>query len=117
MQDSLTNSRLSASVSTQTQENQVKTYERQLEKGVLTSPISGTVTEVNVQEGDTYTGGVIVTVQDCNAFIIEAEIDEYDISDIKEGMKVIFRTDATRDEELEGEVIFCISCAYRNFFF
>ena len=106
MQDSLTNSRLSASVSTQTQENQVKTYERQLEKGVLTSPISGTVTEVNVQEGDTYTGGVIVTVQDCNAFIIEAEIDEYDISDIKEGMKVIFRTDATRDEELEGEVIF-----------
>ncbi len=106
MQDSLTNSRLSASVGTQAQESQVRTYERQLEEGVLTAPIGGTVTAVNVQEGDTYTGGVIVTIQDCDAFVLEAEIDEYDISDIREGMKVIFRTDATREEELEGEIIF-----------
>lgn len=105
-QDSLTNSRLSASISSQAQENQVETYEKQLEKGVLTSPINGTVTAVNVKEGDTYGGGVIVTIQDCEDFIVEAEIDEYDISDIKEGMKVLFKTDATREEQLEGEVIF-----------
>ena len=105
-QDSLTNSRLSASIGTQAQENQVETYEKQLEKGVLTSPISGTVTAVNVKEGDTYGGGVIVTIQDCEDFIVEAEIDEYDISDIEEGMKVLFKTDATREEQLEGEVIF-----------
>ena len=105
-QDSLTNSRLSASISSQAQENQVETYEKQLEKGVLTSPINGTVTAVNVKEGDTYGGGVIITIQDCEDFIVEAEIDEYDISDIKEGMKVLFKTDATREEQLEGEVIF-----------
>ncbi len=105
-QDSLTNSRLSASIGSQAQENQVETYEKQLEKGILTSPINGTVTAVNVKEGDTYGGGVIVTIQDCEDFIVEAEIDEYDISDIKEGMKVLFKTDATREEQLEGEVTF-----------
>ena len=102
-QDSLTNSRLSATIGSQAQENQVETYEKQLEKGILTSPINGTVTAVNVKEGDTYGGGVIVTIQDCEDFIVEAEIDEYDISDIKEGMKVLFKTDATREEQLEGE--------------
>lgn len=105
-QDSLTNSRLSATIGSQAQENQVETYEKQLEKGILTSPINGTVTAVNVKEGDTYGGGVIVTIQDCEDFIVEAEIDEYDISDIKEGMKVLFKTDATREEQLEGEVTF-----------
>lgn len=105
-QDSLTNSRLSASIGSQAQENQVETYEKQLEKGILASPINGTVTAVNVKEGDTYGGGVIVTIQDCEDFIVEAEIDEYDISDIKEGMKVLFKTDATREEQLEGEVTF-----------
>lgn len=105
-QDSLANSRLSASIGSQAQETQVETYEKQLEKGVLTSPINGTVTAVNVKEGDTYSGGVIVTIQDCEDFIVEAEIDEYDISDIKEGMKVLFKTDATREEQLEGEVTY-----------
>lgn len=37
---------------------------------------------------------------------MEAEIDEYDIPDIAVGMRVLIKTDATRDEELEGTVIY-----------
>ena len=47
-----------------------------------------------------------MTIQDTGALIVSAQIDEYDIADIQVGMKAVFKTDATRDEELNGEVIF-----------
>ena len=96
----------SLSADTSTQEKQVEQYQEQLESGSLTAPLGGIVTAVNFEEGDTYTQGAIITIQDCSAFEIEAEIGEYDISDIQLGQKVLIKTDATRDEELEGTVIF-----------
>lgn len=104
--DSLKSTKASAGVSTIQQENAVDTYKEQIEKGVLTASISGTVTAVNVKAGDTYAGGAIVTIQDCDALVVSAEIDEYDIADIALGMKAVFKTDSTRDEQLTGEVIF-----------
>lgn len=96
----------SLSADTSTQKKQVEQYQEQLESGSLTAPLGGIVTAVNFEEGDTYTQGAIITIQDCSAFEIEAEIGEYDISDIQLGQKVLIKTDATRDEELEGTVIF-----------
>ncbi len=104
--DGLKSAKASAGVATQQQENAVDTYQEQLEKGTLKASIAGTITAVNVKEGDTYAGGVIATIQDCSDFVVSAEIDEYDIADVELGMKAIFKTDATRDEQLEGEVIF-----------
>ena len=104
--DNLKSARASAGVATQQQENAVDTYQEQIEKGTLKAGISGTVTAINVKQGDTYAGGVIATIQDCSAFVVSAEIDEYDIADVKLGMKAVFKTDATRDEQLQGEVIF-----------
>lgn len=104
--DNLRSARASAGVATQQQENAVDTYQDQIEKGTLKAGISGTVTAINVKQGDTYAGGVIATIQDCSAFVVSAEIDEYDIADVKLGMKTVFKTDATRDEQLQGEVIF-----------
>ena len=40
-----------------------------------------------------------MTIQDCSAFEIEAQIGEYDISDIEKGQKVLIKTDATRDQD------------------
>jgi len=91
---------------TNNEEKQVEQYQEQLEEGVLKSPIAGIVTAVNYEEGDTYTQGTIVTVQDCSSYEVEAYIGEYDISDIETGQKVLIKTDATGDEELEGTVIF-----------
>lgn len=104
--DSLSTAKASASVSTISQENAVEAYEKQLENGVLTASIGGTVTAVNVHEGDMYAGGAVVTIQDCGDLMVSAEIDEYDIADIALGMKAVFKTDATREEMLEGEVVF-----------
>ncbi len=104
--DSLKSTRASAGVATIQQENAVDSYKEQLEKGALTASIGGTVTAVNIKEGERYGGGSLFTIQDCQALVVSAEIDEYDIADIALGMKAVFKTDATRDEQLTGQVIF-----------
>ena len=86
--DNLKSARASAGVATQQQENAVDTYQEQIEKGTLKAGISGTVTAINVKQGDTYAGGVIATIQDCSAFFFFKQ------------------KTATRDEQLQGEVIF-----------
>lgn len=100
---------------TTTQKKQVELYEEQLAEGIVKAPISGTVTAVNFDAGDTYIqGSPIVTIQDCSAFEVEAYIGEYDISDIEKGQKVLIKTDATGDEELEGTVVFVSPTAATN---
>jgi multidrug efflux pump subunit AcrA (membrane-fusion protein) len=106
MQDNVTSSKLSAETSTQALETQIKNYQEQIDKATLVSTVSGTVTSVNVEEGDIYSGATIAVIDGCEAFIVEAEIGEYDIPDVEVGMKVFIKTDATRDEELEGEVTY-----------
>ncbi|MBQ8278330.1 MAG: efflux RND transporter periplasmic adaptor subunit [Roseburia sp.] len=94
-------------LNTTTEKNQVELYEEQLAEGIVTAPISGIVTALNFEEGDTYVqGSPLITIQDCSAFEVEAYIGEYDISDIEKGQKVLIKTDATGDKELEGTVVF-----------
>ncbi|MBR2401482.1 MAG: efflux RND transporter periplasmic adaptor subunit [Lachnospiraceae bacterium] len=95
------------SLDTTAQKKQVELYEDQLAEGIVTAPISGIVTAVNFDAGDSYIqGSPIVTIQDCSSFEVAAYIGEYDISDIAKGQKVLIKTDATGDVELEGTVVF-----------
>ena len=104
--DALKSAEAGAGVATIQQENSVDSLNKQIEKGAVTADIGGTVTAVNIKEGERYAGGTIVTIQDTDALVVSAEIDEYDIADVKIGMKAVFKTDSTRDEQLTGEVIF-----------
>lgn len=97
---------VSVSVNTDQQQQQVDLYAEQLEKGVLTAPFGGVITAVNYEAGDLYAQGPILTIQDCSGFEISAQIGEYDISDISLGQKVLIKTDATREQELKGTVVF-----------
>ena len=51
---------------------QVQNYEEQLEKGIVTSTVNGTVTSVKAKPGDLYTGNAIATINEIDQFIIEA---------------------------------------------
>ena len=104
--DALINSELARESAKVSGQSQIDTIKSQLENGVLKSDVSGTITKVNVKPGDIYTGASIATLDGCEDFVIEAEISEYDIPDVKTGMKVLIKTDATRDEELEGVVTY-----------
>ncbi|MBR6452628.1 MAG: efflux RND transporter periplasmic adaptor subunit [Lachnospiraceae bacterium] len=85
---------------------QIEEYQDKLDDYVITAPISGIVTSVSVEEGNGFSGGNVMVIQNTDSFKISAKIDEYDISDIKLGQRVVIKTDATRDDELDGYVSF-----------
>ena len=87
-------------------DTQITLYEKQVENKVVKAPTSGLLTSLNVKEGDTYLGTTIATIEGETQFIITSYIGEYDIPDVETGMRVLIKTDATRNEELEGEIIF-----------
>ncbi len=114
MRDNLTNSEIAANSSSLAGKTQINAYKDQIENGIVKASVAGTVTEVNVKKGDLYTGATIATIEGTEEFVIEAEIDEYDIPDVEVGMKVLIKTDATREEELEGRITYVSSSATNN---
>ena len=90
--------------STKKLERQLEEQRDRLDDYVITAPISGMVTQVDVEENNSFAGGNLVTIQDCSTLYVSTEIDEYDIPSIAIGQKVMFKTDATRDDELEGVI-------------
>ena len=106
LEDQIKGSNITKKTATKSQEMQKRDLNRQANEAVVKSDVSGVVTNVNVKKGDVYSNGVIATVEGCEEFIIESQIEEYDIPDIKEGMRVLIKTDATRDEELAGTVTY-----------
>lgn len=85
---------------------QIEEYQDKLENYVITAPISGTVTSVSVEEGNGFSGGTVMVIQNTDTFKIKALIDEYDINNIKLGQRVVIKTNATGDDELLGYVSF-----------
>lgn len=80
--------------------------EKALENAAVTAPMSGTVTAVGVESGDTYSGGDMIEISDCSNLQVNATITEYDIADIKKGQKVIILTDATGETEIQGKITY-----------
>lgn len=89
-----------------TENAQVQNAEEKLGKVVVTSPISGVITAVNVEAGDQYDGGALFVVEDMEHFIVDASVDEYDIADISKDLEAVIKTDATDDDEFRGVVSF-----------
>lgn len=97
---------LSANESTKKLQRELETYQENLDDYIVYAPISGIVTSVDVEAGNGYSSGNIMTIQAYDSYKVTTQISEYDIPEVKEGQKVIIKTDATRDEELEGVVSF-----------
>ena len=70
------------------------------------STIGGTITGLNVKQGESFNGGTVAVIEGINDLLVEAEVSEYDIADIAVGMKAMIKTDATRDKELTGVVTY-----------
>lgn len=85
-------------------EEQIETLQKQKEDCTIRAGISGIITAINVTEGASFNGGTIASIEGVEVFIVEAQVEEYDIADVAAGMKVLIKTDATRDVELEGVI-------------
>lgn len=97
---------ISAGTTTEDLRRKLEEYQDNLDGYVITAPIDGIVTSVKVEEGNGFSGGEVMVIQNTDMYKIKSQIDEYDIPDIKVGQKVVIKTDATRDKELEGVVSF-----------
>lgn len=102
--DNVRTSNLNASTATLTVDSEIRRIEEQIDDCNIVAGISGVVTAVNVKEGDTYAGGAIATIEDVSAYKIETQIDEYEISKIKLGQRVVIKATGTGTDELEGVV-------------
>jgi HlyD family secretion protein len=77
-----------------------------LEKTVLVAPLSGTVGDVMVEEGETVMAGApVLMIGDLSAFQVETDdLSEVDIVEVAVGQEVEVSVDAMPDLELRGRV-------------
>ena len=72
------------------------------------SPISGVVSSVSTQQGETVVAGLnaptFITVVDLNRLQVDAYVDETDIGKVKPGQRATFVVDAYPDKVFEGVV-------------
>ena len=85
---------------------------QELQKTNIITPISGIVTELNVEEGEIAVvgtmnnpGTVLMTVSDLGRVVAVCEVDESDVIDIDAGYRAKISIDAFPDTSFEGEVI------------
>ena len=79
----------------------IQNLENRLAKANVTSPISGTVTAVYAKEGSS-ASGLMFVIEDTSDLIIETKIKEFDANEVKEGMEVTIKSDATGNDEYSG---------------
>ncbi len=112
--DSLYNQQISNNAAGVSEQAQIRSYKDQIAECTVYAPMDGVVTAVNVEEGKVYSGASIITIEDASSYEIEAEIDEYDITKVEAGQRVIFKTNGTGDKEFEGRVREIAPKATRN---
>ena len=105
-QNAVENAKSSAKRSIREASNQVEEAQKNLKNCSVTAPISGVVTEVNVENGDTYAGGSLFQIEDTSSFTVTTTVDEYDISDVSLGQRAVIMTEATDKEEISGKISF-----------
>ncbi|WP_026666513.1 HlyD family efflux transporter periplasmic adaptor subunit [Butyrivibrio sp. FC2001] len=104
--DSFSEAQLSQGTNTIQAQQEVDKYEQDMEKATIVAPCDGLVTSVGVKEGGIYdNGNEIALIQNDSGYKVTATVDQYDICDIKEGMKVKIKTDSV-EEEMDGTLSF-----------
>ncbi len=81
------------------------------QKTKITSPITGTVTQVNIEEGEAvmigtmnYTGTILMVIADLNKMMGIIDLDETDVPTVKIGNKANITMDAFPDTTFSGDV-------------
>ena len=98
----------------------LKAQEERFGWTTVVAPMPGTVTRLNVEEGEIVTSGrsafsqspAILTIADLSKMVVKTRINEVDIAKIALGQTVEIRVDAYRDKVFEGRVSEVAPSAY-----
>lgn len=107
-EDQLEQAQVQHQYSNDSSQQTIERYQEQIESCTVTAPISGVITAMNVDVGDTYMGegSTLFSVADNEYFVVSADVDEYDISSISTGMEAAVIVEALGEEELPATVSF-----------
>lgn len=107
-EDNLEKAQMEHAYSNDSSQQTIENYEEQIASCTVTAPISGVITAVPVQAGDTYMGegSTLFSVADREHFVVAASVDEYDISSIGKDMTAAVIVEAIGEEELPAKVSF-----------
>lgn len=112
LKDSMIGSQIAAQ-STQSQEIAIQKMQNTLEDATITAPVSGVVTAVYAKVGEPG-NGLLFVVEDTQSLKINTKIKEYDVANIREGMPVVIKSDATGDQEISGTVTYIAPAAIKT---
>ena len=101
-------------------ESTLKAQEERFGWTTVVAPMSGTVTRLNVEEGEIVTSGrsafsqgpAVLTIADLSRMVVKTRINEVDIAKIELRQRVEIRVDAYRDKVFEGRVSEIAPSAY-----
>ncbi|AIQ46047.1 hypothetical protein R70723_09230 [Paenibacillus sp. FSL R7-0273] len=88
------------------QESIADIQEDMLPPDPLTAPMDGTITAVNITDGEqAQNGSELFTMTDYENLSVTVQVDELDIPNIKQGQTATITLDALEDQEFDGKVI------------
>ncbi|MCR5581457.1 MAG: efflux RND transporter periplasmic adaptor subunit [Pseudobutyrivibrio sp.] len=111
---SVKSSELSSKSSTLSSQQEIAKSKDELDKATVYASQDGTVTNVNIVAGQTYSGTDAVVIDNVNSLKATADIDEASIASVAVGQKVQIKTDSTGDEIINGTVSFVSPTATKN---
>ncbi len=86
--------------------NNLKMAEASENDLIIRSEVDGYVYKINVSTGELATSASVLAVVGEGQFLIELNIDEFDIVKIRNGQKVLVRMDSYRDQVFEAQVYY-----------
>jgi len=105
---------ITAQASVSRSESLLKTAKERLEDTLVTAPISGTILDKNVEEGQVISskmssvaaeGPPLVTMADLTKIYVKTDVDETDIGKVNPEQSVIIKVDAFPNRTFRGEVL------------
>ncbi len=95
------------------EEAKVKTLENELSKTSITAPFDGVILELQARPGMVVTGAqagregtVLMTIADLSKLLVQAEINEVDVAQLKKDMSVKLTFDSATGVEIPGTIEF-----------
>ena len=104
--DAISTARLSADESLTTPQQEIEKIKAEIEKCTIYAETDGIITSISIKEGDIYKGEEIAVIQDDAGYKVTAAADQYDISSLATGQKVLITTGATDNKEMTGTLTF-----------
>jgi len=85
------------------QEESLRQLKENLDDTQVTAPVSGTVTAVYAKVGSSGSG-LLFVIENVDELIVDTSVKGYDVGTVQTGMKVLIRSDATGDAEMDGTI-------------